>query len=218
MKNMISLMNRNFPLFVTLSSYPSVNSICAKPPPPQATAGHLPALSVPGVGHLQILRCPGAGHLPTPGPTPNVWHARGFLSEYNYTEDFTGNTIRLSHLPRFDRFTLQILASKSGGVWTNLSFFLYNTSEMKQHYLSYRPRTECGISQFFKKNCTWSIFRTINRGLLAKTFKKFPKSPIRPAGSHFYSASCQCGRVFEWTLIELRFNIITNLLLLFFVI
>ena len=43
----------------------------------------------PGVGHLQILRCPGAEHLPTPGPAPGFWHARGFLSEYNYTEDFT---------------------------------------------------------------------------------------------------------------------------------
>ena len=28
------------------------------------------------------------------------------------------------------------------------------------------------------------------RGLLAKPLKKFPKSPIRPAGSHFCSASC----------------------------
>ena len=37
---------------------------------------------------------------------------------------------------------------------------------------------------------------------------KISKSPIRPAGSRFYSASCQCGRVFEWTLIELSFNII----------
>ena len=36
-------------------------------PPPQATAGHLPAFSVPGVGHLQILRCPG----PTPGLLPS---------------------------------------------------------------------------------------------------------------------------------------------------
>ena len=43
----------------------------APPPPPQATAGHLPALSVPGVGHLKILHCPGAGHLPTPGPFPS---------------------------------------------------------------------------------------------------------------------------------------------------
>ena len=38
------------------------------PPPPRATAVHLPALSVPGVGHLQSLCCPGAGHLPIPGP------------------------------------------------------------------------------------------------------------------------------------------------------
>ena len=37
------------------------------PPSPRATAGYLPALSVPGVGHLQILCCPGAGHSPTPG-------------------------------------------------------------------------------------------------------------------------------------------------------
>ena len=28
------------------------------------------------------------------------------------------------------------------------------------------------------------------RGLLAKLLKKFPKSHIRPAGSHFCSASC----------------------------
>ena len=32
------------------------------------------------------------------------------------------------------------------------------------------------------------------------------------------NASCQSGRVLEWTLIELRFNIITNLVLLLFVI
>ena len=62
----------------------------ARPPPPRATAGHLPALSVPGVGHLQSLHCPGAGNLPTPGPFPSFWHARSFLSEYNYTEGFTG--------------------------------------------------------------------------------------------------------------------------------
>ena len=53
------------------------------------------------------------------------------------------------------------------------------------------------------------------RGLLAKPLKKFPKSPIRPSGSHFCSLSG--GRVFEWTLIELRSNIIKNLLCLSFV-
>ena len=67
----------------------SVNSTCAQLPP-RATAGHLPALSVPGVGQLQIWHCPEAGHLPTPGPFPSFWHARSFLSEYNYTEGFTG--------------------------------------------------------------------------------------------------------------------------------
>ena len=60
------------------------------PPSPRATAGHLATLSVLGVGHLQILHCPGAGHLLTPGPFASFWHARGFLSEYNYTEGFTG--------------------------------------------------------------------------------------------------------------------------------
>ena len=45
-----------------------------------------------------------------------------------------------------DRCTLQILANKSGGVLTNVLYFL-----------SYSPRTECGISQFFKTNCTQPI-------------------------------------------------------------
>ena len=65
-------------------------SIPPAPRPPRATAGHLHALSVAGVGHLQILHCPGAGHSPTPGPFSRCSHARGVLSEYNYTEGFTG--------------------------------------------------------------------------------------------------------------------------------
>ena len=44
-------------------------------------------------------------------------------------------------------------------------YFLYITSEVKQYhealFLSYRPRTECSISQFCNTNCTRSIFRTI---------------------------------------------------------
>ena len=75
--------------------YSSFNSSCAPPPhhpppPPGATAGHLPALSVLGVGHLQILHCPETGHLPTPGSFPSFSQARSFLSEYNYTQGFTG--------------------------------------------------------------------------------------------------------------------------------
>ena len=72
-------------------------------PPPRATVGHLPALSVPGVGHLQILHCQGARHLPTPGATPSFCHALSFLSEYDYTEDFTRKTSRLAHLSRMGK-------------------------------------------------------------------------------------------------------------------
>ena len=98
--------------------------------------------------------------------------------EKNYAEFF-----------EFDKFTLQNLPTNLGVCKPTLLYFLYIASEAKQYYealyLSYRPRTiECSISQFSKTNCTQSIFRTINRGLLAKPFKKFPKSPIRPAGSH----------------------------------
>ena len=50
------------------------------------------------------------------------------------------------------------------------------------------------------------------RWLLAKPFKKFPKSPIRPACSHFWQA-----QNLQWTLKELRFNIRRNLFCLFFI-
>ena len=50
----------------------SVNSSCAHPPP-QATAGHLRALSVPGVGHQQSWHGPGVGHLPNPGLLTHMW-------------------------------------------------------------------------------------------------------------------------------------------------
>ena len=87
------------------------------------------------------------------------------------------------------------------------------TPEVKQYYealfLSYRPWTESSISQFYNTNCTHAFNiqdDRSTRGLLATPLKKFPKSPIRPTGSHFCSASC--GRVFEWTLIELHSNII----------
>ena len=67
----------------------------------------------------------------------------------------------------------------------------------------------------FQDKLHWVNIQDDQSWALSETVQKFPKSPIRPAGSRFYSASCQCGGVFEWTLIELRFNIIANLLLLF---
>ena len=45
------------------------------------------------------------------------------------------------------------------------------------------------------------------RGLSAKPFAKFPKSPLRPAGSNFRQA-----QNLERNLKELRFNMIKNLL------
>ena len=70
--------------------------------------------------------------------------------------------------PNFLRSTsllCKILPSESGCVQTNLLYHLYITSEVKQYYealfLSYRPWTESSISQFYNKNCTHSILRTI---------------------------------------------------------
>ena len=69
--------------------YTSVN-----PPPPRPGYCGAFALSILGVGHLQILHCPGAGHLPTPEQFPSFWHARGFLSEYNYTDTLLAESLR----------------------------------------------------------------------------------------------------------------------------
>ena len=86
-------------------------------------------------------------------------HLRAMMAR---AKQILGKQIR----PNFLRSTsLQILANKSGCVQTNLLFFLYTTSEEKEYYetlfLSYRPRTKCSISQFFKTNWIHSIFRTI---------------------------------------------------------
>ena len=73
------------------------------PPPPRAIAGHLPALSVPGMGHLKNFvasRGPGICQPLGQPRTFDTHAARGFLSEYNYKEDFTGKTSRLAHLSR----------------------------------------------------------------------------------------------------------------------
>ena len=104
--------------------YGSVNSSCAQPPPPQATLGHLPTLSVLGVGHLQILctvQGPGIGQ---PQGQPQTFDTHGFLSEYNYTEDFTGKTSRLAHLSRTEKN------------WTGLEMYVPNFMHAFLHCLS----------------------------------------------------------------------------------
>ena len=100
-----------------------------------------------------------------------------------------------------DRQVLYKILPTNLGECINQPFILFITSEVKQNYealyLTYKPLTGCSISQFFKTNCTHSMFRTINRGLFAKPFKKIPKSPIRLAGSHF----CQAPNL-QWELCE----------------
>ena len=75
---------------------------------------------------------------------------------------------------------------------------LYITSVVKRYhealFSSYRPLTECSIDQYFTilqyKLHSFKIQDDRStRGLLAKPLKKFPKSPIRLAGAHFWQAS-----------------------------
>ena len=83
--------------------YASVNSSCMQPPSPRAIAGYLPALSVPGMGHLKNFFASRGPGICQPLGQPRAFDthaARGFLSEYNYKEDFTGKTSRLAHLSR----------------------------------------------------------------------------------------------------------------------
>ena len=92
--------------------------------------------------------------------------------------------------------SLQILANKSGCVQTNLLFFLYTTSEEKEYYealfLSYRPRTKCSISQFFKTNCIHPIFTTTE--------------PSR----HAWAFSETVQKIFKITYTASRFSLLTS--------
>ena len=88
--------------------------------------------------------CP--GHLRAPGPFPSFRHARGLLSEYNYTEDFTGKESRLAHLSRtwknwrgLERHVLDFMhaflhclssqnyRAKSGAIDVNHRFLVYGS-------------------------------------------------------------------------------------------
>ena len=76
-------------------------------------------------------------------------------------------------------YVRQVYCTKScQQIWVrvnNLLYFLYITSEVKQYYealfLSYRPQTKSSISQFFKINCTHSIFRTTEPSKHAWAFR-----------------------------------------------
>ena len=65
------------------------------PPTPRATAGHLPALSVPGVGHLQILRCTGAELLTRTRFLIRIWLHRGFYLKNKQIGSFVNDGKKL---------------------------------------------------------------------------------------------------------------------------
>ena len=102
------------------------------------------------------------------------------------TEIRPGKQIR----PNFLRSTSLLYKILPTSRETNLLYFLYITSEMKQHhealFLSYRPR--CSMQYFTILQYKFQSFNIQDdrstRGLLAKPLKKIPKAPIRLASTH----------------------------------
>ena len=118
----------------------SIPAVPSPPPPTRATAGYLPALSLPGVGHLKILRCPAPGHL----PTPSFWHARGFLSEYWTTQKICQGWEKLKRFVKAcSRFYACIssllikpeLHSETRELWTWINVLLVIESSFSWYYL-----------------------------------------------------------------------------------
>ena len=69
--------------------------ICAQPspPPPELLRGICPPCQSRGWEICKFCTARGPGICQPPGPFPSFWHACGFLSEYNYTEGFTGKKV-----------------------------------------------------------------------------------------------------------------------------
>ena len=80
----------------------SANSSCAQSPPPPnpGLMGAFVRLVSPGGGAFANFALPVGRAFANPGATPSFRHARGFLSKYNYTDDFTGKTSKLAHFSR----------------------------------------------------------------------------------------------------------------------
>ena len=73
-------------------------SIPAAPSPPRLLRGVCPPCHSQGWG-ISKFSLPGDQAFANRGAIPpSFWHARGFLCEYNYTEDFTGKTSILSYV------------------------------------------------------------------------------------------------------------------------
>ena len=74
-------------------------SIPAAPSPlPRGYCGAFAGLVSPRGGVSANFVLPGDWAFADPRPFPSFCHARGFLSENNYTDDFSGKESRLAHL------------------------------------------------------------------------------------------------------------------------
>ena len=74
----------------------------APSPPHPGLMGAFVHLVSRGGGAFANFELPVGRAFANPGATPSFRHARarGFLSKYNFTEDFTGKTSRLAHFSR----------------------------------------------------------------------------------------------------------------------
>ena len=96
-------------------------------------------------------------------------------------------------------------------------FYNFYTSHLRWNSTIYH--TDFGentVFQNFSRKIAFSQFSGRSLVGFKRNRSKISKITHTASWFSFLSASCQCGRVFEWTLIELRFNIIASLLLLFF--
>ena len=80
--------------------YLCISQFQLHPAPPRGYCGAFARLFSPGGGAFANFVLPGGWAFANPEPFLSFWHTRSFLSENNYTEDFTGKESRLAHLSR----------------------------------------------------------------------------------------------------------------------
>ena len=79
----------------------SIPAAYSPPPPLPGYCGAFSHLVSPGGGAFTNFALPGSWAFANPGADLELLTlSRGFLSEYNNTEDFTGKTSRLAHLSK----------------------------------------------------------------------------------------------------------------------
>ena len=106
-------------------------------------------------------------------------------------------------------------------IWVRVNqpfiLLIHDTFKVKEYYealfLSYRPQTKRSISQFFRTNCTHSIFLASNHPwAFSETVQKISKITYTTS---WFSLSTKLAPNLQCTLNKLRFNIIKTSLCLF---